>query len=66
MAKPINVGEIQKKLTVEEFDALLEDYKKINPVKYKLKLENGEFEVQRKQCLGYQEPKAKSEEKKVK
>jgi len=39
--------------TVEEFDALLEVYKKTNPEKYIVKLNNGEFEKFRKGLKNY-------------
>lgn len=44
MSNTIKVGEFKPTVSVDEFDALLEAYKKSNPVKFALKEKSGEFE----------------------
>ena len=47
--------------TVEEFEALLKEYEVANPIKYKLKLKNGDFDRYIVK-LGGKPKKAKSKE----
>lgn len=49
--------------TLEEFEALLEDYKRTNPAKFALKEANGEFDKVRKTLPGYKEEKPAKAEK---
>lgn len=57
--------DIQSVRTVEEFDALLEVYKKQNPQKYAIKLGSGEYDKFRATLVS-EKPKKEVKEPKVK
>lgn len=61
MANKIVAGEVNlSPATREQAEALIEAYAKSNPDKYKIKLENGEFN---KLLAGFPAPEAKDKKK---
>jgi hypothetical protein len=63
MASKTNVLVEPAVQTVEEFDALLEQYKQQNPVKFAQKEANGDFERQRSKLFGSKAKEVKPEKK---